>query len=205
MPRTWPGASITFSSAVMCGKRLKDWKTIPSFLRRISAAAFAAGPVRPGRLSITASPSTSIRPASTSIRPIRQRRRVVLPEPLAPMTTTISPRATSRETSSSTRTSPNRFVIAAMCTMGTVLGPPPDCRAPGADSGNPGRGLEDRASADARTVDAPSLRKPPDCHDGDRTDDRVDHERDPVHLEIAEVEERDLVGNAHELRRGDYR
>ena len=28
-PLTWTGASMTFSSAVMCGKRLKRWKTMP--------------------------------------------------------------------------------------------------------------------------------------------------------------------------------
>ena len=29
MPRTWIGASMMFSSAVMCGNRLKRWKTMP--------------------------------------------------------------------------------------------------------------------------------------------------------------------------------
>ena len=29
MPFTWAGASVTFSSAVMCGKRLNRWNTMP--------------------------------------------------------------------------------------------------------------------------------------------------------------------------------
>ena len=29
MPFTWAGASVTFSSAVMCGNRLNRWNTMP--------------------------------------------------------------------------------------------------------------------------------------------------------------------------------
>ncbi len=32
-PSTWMGASQTFSSAVLCGKRLKRWKTMPICVR----------------------------------------------------------------------------------------------------------------------------------------------------------------------------
>src|SRR3546814_21554 len=48
-------------------------------------------------------PSTVTGPLSISSRPLRQRIRVLLPEPLGPMTTTISPARISRSTPSSAR------------------------------------------------------------------------------------------------------
>ena len=81
--RTFTSASITFSRAVICGKRLKCWNTKPT------------SPCRRQVLR-TGVPKTWIWPPWIGSRPATQRSSVVLPEPLAPMMTTTSPRATSR-------------------------------------------------------------------------------------------------------------
>src|SRR5205807_6956992 len=52
-PRTFTGASMMFSSTVMCGNRLNDWKTMPTRVRR-------AGRLTPGLVSD--SPSTTSSP-----------------------------------------------------------------------------------------------------------------------------------------------
>ena len=75
-PSVLRGASVTFSSTVMCGNRLNAWKTIP-ILRR-SALTSTFGPV-------TCSPSITISPRSTASSRFRQRSSVDLPEPEAPI------------------------------------------------------------------------------------------------------------------------
>src|SRR6266404_962337 len=47
-----------------------------------------------------------------------QRRRVVLPEPLGPITTTTSPGATASETSRSTSTAPKRLLMPEISSIG---------------------------------------------------------------------------------------
>ncbi len=87
VPRTRIGATMTFFKTVMCGKRLKDWKTMPT-----SALTFpSAGP------GSTRMPSTVIRlSGAKASRWLMQRISVDLPEPEGPMTQTTSPSAMSR-------------------------------------------------------------------------------------------------------------
>src|SRR5689334_16662069 len=75
------------SSTVLCGKRLYAWKTMP--IRRRTASTSTRGSV------ISASPS-QMSPSSTCSNRLRQRSRVDLPEPEAPMRQTTSPSETSR-------------------------------------------------------------------------------------------------------------
>ena len=81
-PFTFCGASMMFSSAVMCGKRLNDWNTIPTRVRSV-------GRFTPRR--VIESPSTRMSPCWTRSRPLTQRISVDLPEPDGPQTTTTSP------------------------------------------------------------------------------------------------------------------
>ena len=97
MPSTFLGARATLSSAVRWGKRLNDWKTIPTLRRRSFTRA-------PGAV-ISSSPR-KIRPAVGISSRFRQRRSVDFPEPEGPMTHTTSPLATSRSTPSRTVWSP---------------------------------------------------------------------------------------------------
>ena len=68
--RPCAGASVTLSSTLMCGNRLKDWKTIP-IRRRIRFTS------TPG--AVISSPSTTIRPASIGSSRLMQRSSVDLP------------------------------------------------------------------------------------------------------------------------------
>ena len=77
------GAMVMFFSSVMCGKRLKCWKTMPIFWRW--RLMLQCG-------SVMSVPSKVIVPPVGSSRRFRQRRNVLLPEPEGPMTTTTSPR-----------------------------------------------------------------------------------------------------------------
>ena len=58
-PSALRGASVTFSSTVMCGKRLNDWKTIPIPRRTTSTSTPRA---------VISSPPTTIRPGLRSAR-----------------------------------------------------------------------------------------------------------------------------------------
>ena len=94
-PSALRGASVTFSSTVMWGKRLNDWKTIPIRRRTSSMSTL--------RAVISTSPTTIV-PASIGSSRLMQRRSVDLPEPEAPIrqTTSCSPttRSIPRSTSS---------------------------------------------------------------------------------------------------------
>ncbi len=68
----------TFCAAVMFGKRLYAWKTIP--MSRLF-----------GGTLVRSRPSTTIRPASARSKPATRRRAVVLPHPLGPRSETNSP------------------------------------------------------------------------------------------------------------------
>ena len=93
--------SSRFSSAVSIGRRLKNWKTKPTFSRRsrVSALSFSA---------VISVPSISIVPEVTRSRPASTFISVDLPEPDGPMTAANWPRGNSTETprSASTEKSP---------------------------------------------------------------------------------------------------
>ena len=96
-PREWIGASMQLPSAVMCGNRLKFWKTIPILaliLRRWAVLAGTSPPSRE-RILLKGSPSMVMSPSSIVSRVIRTRSTVVFPEPDGPMMVTSSPAATS--------------------------------------------------------------------------------------------------------------
>ena len=71
-------ASVRLSSAVSCGKRLNCWKTIP--IRCLIAET--STPLR-----VISSPSRKMRPDWIGSSRLTQRRSVLLPLPLGPMTT----------------------------------------------------------------------------------------------------------------------
>ena len=83
--RTLIGPRVTFSSTVLCAKRLNDWKTMPT-----SARSFA----RPAPSSGSVTPSIVIVPESIVSSRLIARQSVDLPDPDGPMTTTTSPRLT---------------------------------------------------------------------------------------------------------------
>src|SRR3954466_7788606 len=84
---------MTFSSAVLCGKRLYCWNTMPTLRRSASLSSFG---------SFTSWPSTRIEPDSIGTSALTQRSSVDLPEPDGPMMQTTSPFITSIETPLST-------------------------------------------------------------------------------------------------------
>ena len=96
-------------SAVMCGKRLKSWKSMPARRRiwRICSWCFR---LRAWSGSASSSrPSISTDPTVGSSRKLMQRSRVVLPLPERPMIMTASRCRTSRSTPRSTWLSPKYF------------------------------------------------------------------------------------------------
>ena len=87
----------TFSSTVMPSRRLKNWKTMPTWDRRMMASAFSSIFVR-SRLATVTSPSSGLS------RPAMRLSSVLFPQPDGPITATNSPRATSRSAPRSART-----------------------------------------------------------------------------------------------------
>src|SRR3954447_18518534 len=112
IPSALRGASITFCSTVMCGKRLYAWKTIPIFLR---SSLTLTPPL------VMHVPSTVMSPSSTCSSRLRQRSSVDLPEPEAPIRHTTWCSGTSRSILSSTCRSPNHFETAWISTNGRAL------------------------------------------------------------------------------------
>ena len=89
-----------FWSAVRCGNRLNDWKTIPISLRMAAML----------RTSFVSSmPSTMISPRWCSSSRLMVRMKVDLPEPDAPKMTTTSPAVTVRSMPRSTWSWPNHL------------------------------------------------------------------------------------------------
>ncbi len=88
--RTFIGARVMFSKAVRWGKRLKDWKTIPtsSRIERISTS-----------LAVTSSSSMKILPLVGSSSLLIERSNVDFPLPDGPMMTTTWPSSTVSEAS----------------------------------------------------------------------------------------------------------
>ncbi len=75
------GESVTFCSTVMCGNRLKAWKTMPICWRSWLTSSLSF---------VRFWPSTVIEPESTFSSRLMQRRSVDLPEPEAPIRQTTS-------------------------------------------------------------------------------------------------------------------
>ena len=92
--------SSTFSRALSSSMRWKAWKTKPISLRRISANARSLSrSIRP--------PRSRNSPPDGRSSPPRRWSNVDFPQPLGPITATVSPRAISRSMPSTARTSPS--------------------------------------------------------------------------------------------------
>src|SRR5262249_23422801 len=105
-PATSSGTAA-FSAAVSAGSRLYCWKTKPMFLpRKLTFCPF--------RIRVRSCPSTDTAPRVGSSSPATTEISVVLPQPLGPTSSVISPAYTSRSTPRSACTfespSPNSFV-----------------------------------------------------------------------------------------------
>ena len=87
------------SIIVRCGSRPKCWKTMENLVRRSSRRRLFDA-------CKTFSPSMKTSPAVGSIKRVKHRTSVDLPEPERPMTTKTSPSATSKETSLTAATHP---------------------------------------------------------------------------------------------------
>jgi hypothetical protein len=97
-PFTTIGASMTLSSTVRCGNRLKPWNTMPTCARNVRARLAAArSHGSDAFLRLMAMPSTVIEPLSGISRKFRQRSNVDLPQPDGPMIDTRSPSAMSSD------------------------------------------------------------------------------------------------------------
>ena len=77
--RTFSGASITFSTIVLCANRLKDWNTMPTSERSCASLRPSFG---------NTSPSIVMVPESMVSRRLMVRHNVDLPDPDGPSTTT---------------------------------------------------------------------------------------------------------------------
>lgn len=112
---TFIGASVTLSRTLLCGNRLKAWKTIPTWARSRASAAPSAG---------SGSPSMVMRPESTVSSRLMVRQRVDFPEPDGPRIATTSPQATSRVMSLRTCRPPKCLFTSRMAIIGTGSAPP---------------------------------------------------------------------------------
>ena len=105
------GAMVRFSSTVLCGNRLKDWKTMPSSMRTLLMSVSG---------EVTSWPSTRIVPWSTCSNWLMVRRSVLLPEPEGPMMTTFSLGRMDRETLFRARRLPKSLLTFLMSMMGLM-------------------------------------------------------------------------------------
>ena len=114
-------ASVTFPSAVYCGKRLKLWNTSPkcSRLRRTSASRRVAG----SSASKSTSPLTAMLPASGVSRKLRHLSSVVLPLPEEPIMLSACP--SSREKLMSFKTLVLSKCFSRFLTSSMDIAPPP--------------------------------------------------------------------------------
>ena len=110
----------TFSTAVSVGTKLKNWNTNPRLRRRNAARA-------PALIAHTSWPSTATVPVSGASSPPAICRRVDLPAPDGPVTTTNSPasKVKSKSTSTCTCSSPLRYVLTtpSSCSTGVTESP----------------------------------------------------------------------------------
>src|SRR3954451_25483675 len=102
-PSTVSCARHTLSIAHLCGKRLKDWKTMPTRRRTKFTPSVASFPV-------ISWPSRNIRPELGGSSRLMHRSSVDLPEPEGPITQTTSPLPISKSTPRNTSSFPKRFV-----------------------------------------------------------------------------------------------
>src|SRR5947207_2023406 len=114
-PRTLIGASMMFWRTVMCGKRLNDWKTMPTRVRR-------AERLTPG--CVSDSPRTMSSPSWIGSSAFTQRISVLLPDPDGPHTTTTSPAWTARVISRRTWSFPNHLVARLNSITASAIGVP---------------------------------------------------------------------------------
>ena len=114
-PLTLTGPSVTFCSTVLWANRLNDWNTMPTLARSAASSLPSAG---------SGWPSTVTVPLSTVSSRLMVRHSVDLPEPDGPMTTTTSPRPTTRSTSLSTCSAPKCLLTPSRTTSGSVTGGP---------------------------------------------------------------------------------
>ncbi|MCY1376264.1 hypothetical protein D9M69_637420 [compost metagenome] len=107
-PWTRIGAAMTLSSTLRCAHRLKFWKTIASCVRRRCSWRLSVAWRLPSRWRFIASgrPSQMISPALGRSSRFRQRRKVLLPDPLEPIRVITSPGLATSETPLSTWWSP---------------------------------------------------------------------------------------------------
>ncbi|CFW12108.1 Protein of uncharacterised function (DUF1602) [Bordetella pertussis] len=102
MPRSVRGPTVTLSSTERCGNRLKPWNTMPTCMRRRLSSA--SGSSRPSLSRLW--PQISMVPPCATSRPLQQRKSVLLPEPLGPITTTTCEASTLKSMPRSTSCSP---------------------------------------------------------------------------------------------------
>ena len=111
--------SPTFCATVRQGRRPNCWNTMeaPRWRRRRSSR-------RPAWVTSRISPSiaTRTRPRHTGASPLTARRSVDLPEPDSPISTTISPRRTSREASWTPSTWPVAAMISSRLAPASIIG-----------------------------------------------------------------------------------
>ena len=91
--------SATFSPTVRDASSAPDWNSIPKRSRTRSISR--------SLIPVTSSPKSFTDPEVGFMEPIMCRSKVLLPQPLPPMITSVSPRCTLKEISSSTARSPN--------------------------------------------------------------------------------------------------
>ena len=101
---TITGPDMTLPSAVMWGKRSNCWNTMPMRARK-RARSRPLGIVWPAPKSMVRSPTRSVPAEGVSSR-LMQRRKVDLPQPEGPITTTTWPRWTSSDTPRTASTVP---------------------------------------------------------------------------------------------------
>ena len=97
----------------MCGKRLKDWKTIP--IRRRTRFSSMPG-------AVISSPPRTIRPASIGSSRLTQRRSVDFPDPEAPIRQTTSCGSSVRSMPFSTSALPNDLCRPSTASAALVIG-----------------------------------------------------------------------------------
>ena len=102
----------------MCGQRLKLWNTMPMDVLSARSSR-AEGPRPPPAAKSTVRPSNVTLPASGFSKTLMQRRNVLLPDPLAPMTVTTSPGRTSTDTPFSTSWPPKLLRSPAILISGS--------------------------------------------------------------------------------------
>ena len=169
-PRTWIGASVTFRSAFRCGNRLNPWKTMPTVRQTCRTTAARAEPVVSAS---TSRPSTTTLPPWNRSRPLRQRKKVLLPPPEVPMIAATSPLRNDSDTPRRTSSRPCRLTrsrVSIRKGMLLVLMRVHHLSSPGRRAGAPtsGRTTTGGRSSPCKARPSPTRtrRRPPCCWRG---------------------------------------